>query len=227
MPKYIVSQPAIARCMESRSSRSPTMTSAPISRSARDRWSSLRTIARTALPCFNSSSVTVRPTPPTRPAAPVTRIGVPMFVLLCEGFQFARYGLQIFTWPVPMMIASKRFIAVSGAFDVELARFRCFFRCLPVLARYDVGGVPTRPVVLRSRRFVLAMMLLCLAQKLCQRRDVQGAESSSGQPRGDFLKQPGVAVGVVECGKGKVAAVIGCHPADATVAVGPELGPGS
>jgi hypothetical protein len=99
----------------------------------------------------------------------------------------------------------------AGAFDVELALFDCFFRCLPVLARYDVGGVPARPVVLRSRRFVLTMMLLRLAQKLCQRRDIQIAESSSGQPRCNFLKQPGVAVGVIECGEGKVAAVIGCR----------------
>src|SRR5215469_14544880 len=51
----------------------------------------------------------------------------------------------------------------AGAFDVELALFSCFFRRLSVLARYDVGGIPARPVVLRSRRFVLAMMLLCLA----------------------------------------------------------------
>src|SRR6478735_9366543 len=76
MPKYIVSRPAIARCIESRSSRSPTTTSAPTSRSARARSSSFRTIARTALPCFNSSSAIVRPTLPTRPAAPVTRMGV-------------------------------------------------------------------------------------------------------------------------------------------------------
>ena len=34
MPKYIVSQPTIALCIESRSSRSPTTTSAPISRNA-------------------------------------------------------------------------------------------------------------------------------------------------------------------------------------------------
>ena len=40
------------------------MTSAPLSRSACDRSSSLCTIARTALPSFNSNSVTVRPTPP-------------------------------------------------------------------------------------------------------------------------------------------------------------------
>src|ERR1051325_5057640 len=81
MPKYIVSQPAITLCIESRSSRSPTTTSAPMSRNACARSSSLRTIARTALPCFNSSSVTVRPTAPTRPAAPVTRMGFAMFLL--------------------------------------------------------------------------------------------------------------------------------------------------
>src|SRR5215469_2303276 len=115
----------------------------------------------------------------------------------------------------------------AGAFDVELALFDCFFRRLPVLARRDVGSVPAGPVVLRSRGFVLAMMLLCLAQKLCQRRHIQIAESSSGQPRGDFLEQPGVAVGVIKRGKRKVAAVIGCQPADATAAVGSELGPGS
>jgi|HubBroStandDraft_6_1064221.scaffolds.fasta_scaffold22524_4 hypothetical protein len=78
MPKYIVSQPAIALCIEPRSSRSPTTTSAPMSRNACARSSSFRTIARTALPCFNSSSVTVRPIAPTRPAAPVTRMGFGM-----------------------------------------------------------------------------------------------------------------------------------------------------
>src|SRR6267378_137093 len=79
MPKYMVSQPAITPCIESRSSRLPTTTSAPMSRNACARSSSFRTIARTALPCFNSSSVTVRPTAPTRPAAPVTRIGIAIF----------------------------------------------------------------------------------------------------------------------------------------------------
>src|SRR5437867_10038767 len=79
MPKYIASQPAITLCIESRSSRLPTTTSAPMSRNTCARSSSFRTIARTALPCFNSSSVTVRPTAPTRPAAPVTRMGFAMF----------------------------------------------------------------------------------------------------------------------------------------------------
>src|SRR5262249_45800890 len=80
MPKYIVSQPEITLCIASRSSRSPVTTSAPLSRNACARSSSIRTIARTALPCCNSSSVTVRPIAPTRPAAPVTRMGFAMFL---------------------------------------------------------------------------------------------------------------------------------------------------
>src|SRR5256885_6005455 len=53
------------------------------------------------------------------------------------------------------------------------------------------------------------MMLLRLTQKLCQRRDVQTAESTSGQARCDLLEQPGVAIRVAERSKGKVAAVTG------------------
>ena len=48
------------------------------------RSSSVRTIARTALPCFISSSVTVRPIAPTRPAAPVTRMGFAIFPPMCS-----------------------------------------------------------------------------------------------------------------------------------------------
>ena len=44
---------------------------------------------------------------------------------------------------------------------------------LAPLARDDVGGVPPRPVVLRGRRFVLAVVLLCLSQQLRERRDVR------------------------------------------------------
>jgi hypothetical protein len=57
-------------------------TSAPMSRNACAHSSSFRTIARTALPRFNSSSVTVRPIAPTRPAAPVTRMGCAIFFFL-------------------------------------------------------------------------------------------------------------------------------------------------
>ena len=78
-------------------------------------------------------------------------------------------------------------------------------------------------MVLRGGWFVLAMMLLRLTQKLCQRRDVQIAESTSGQARCDLLEQPGVAIRVAERSKGKVAAVTGVRPTDATVAFGTEL----
>src|SRR5260370_7303957 len=79
-------------------------------------------------------------------------------------------------------------------------------------------------MVLRGGWFVLAMMLLRLAQKLCQRRDVQIAESTSGQARCDLLEQPGVAIRVAERSKGKVAAVTGVRPTDPAVAFGTELG---
>src|SRR5262249_7096577 len=78
-------------------------------------------------------------------------------------------------------------------------------------------------MVLRGGWFVLAVMLLRLAQKLCQRRDVQIAESTSRQARCDLLEQPGVAIRVAERSKGKVAAVTGVRPTDATVAFGTEL----
>ena len=67
------------------------------------------------------------------------------------------------------------------------------------------------------------MMLLRLTQKLCQRRDVRIAESASGEARCDLLEQPGVAIRIAERSKGKVAAVTGVRPTDATVAVGTEL----
>src|SRR5262249_39810961 len=57
-----------------------------------------------------------------------------------------------------------------------------------------------------------------------QRRDVEIAESASGQARCDLLEQPGVAIRVAERSKGKVAAVTRVRPTDATVAFGTELG---
>ena len=63
-------------------------------------------------------------------------------------------------------------------------------------------------MVLRGGWFVFAMMLLRLAQKLCQSRYVQIAESTSGQASCDLLEQPGVAIRVAERSKGKVAAVV-------------------
>src|ERR1700738_2500830 len=114
------------------------------------------------------------------------------------------------------------FISLS-TFYVQLAQFGGFFRRLPVLSRDNVGGVPPRPMVLGGGWFVLAMMLLRLTQKLCQRRDVQIAESTSGQTRCDLLEQPGIAIRVAERCKEKVAAVTGVRTTDATVAFGTEL----
>src|SRR6202035_2253214 len=81
-------------------------------------------------------------------------------------------------------------------------------------------------MVLRGGWFVLAMMLLRLTQKLCQRRDVHIAESTSGQSRRDLLEQPGVAIRVAERSKGKVAAVTGVRPTDPAGAFGTELSAG-
>src|SRR6202048_1377282 len=115
------------------------------------------------------------------------------------------------------------FISLS-TFYVQLAQFGRFVGRPSVLSRDNVGGVPPRPMVLRGGWFVLAMMLLRLTQKLCQRRDVQIAESTSGQARCDLLEQPGIAIRVAERSKGKVAAVTGVRPTDPAVAFGTELG---
>ena len=88
------------------------------------------------------------------------------------------------------------------------------------LARDDVGGVPPRPVVLRSGRFVLAMALLCLSQKLGQRRDVHAAEPASGKPRLDLLEHPAVAVGIVERGKREIGATFRIRPRHASLRPG-------
>src|SRR5258708_39840423 len=90
---------------------------------------------------------------------------------------------------------------------------------IKVLSPYQ----PTTSTLQHIPWFVLAMMLLRLTQKLCQRRGVQTAESTSGQARCDLLEQPGVAIRVAERSKGKVAAVTGVRPTDATVAFGTEL----
>src|SRR5215468_8802144 len=78
-------------------------------------------------------------------------------------------------------------------------------------------------MVLRGGWFVVTMMLLRLTQKLRQSRDVQIAESTPRQARCDLLEQPGVAIRVAERSKGKVAAMTGVRPTDATVAFGTEL----
>lgn len=66
--------------------------------------------------------------------------------------------------------ASLRLRDVTGAFDVLRPMFRRFLGSLSLLARNNVGGIPLRPVVLRTDRFVLVMSLLCFLPKLGQSR---------------------------------------------------------
>src|SRR6185369_12441638 len=71
-------------------------------------------------------------------------------------------------------------------------------RSLAPLSRYEVGGVPLRPVVLRRGPFVFAMVLLCLLQKRYEGRDIHAAEPSSRKPRLDLLEYPTVAIRIAE-----------------------------
>src|SRR5277367_4204183 len=95
-------------------------------------------------------------------------------------------------------------------FYVKLAVFGCLFGRLPFLTRDNVGGVPARPVMLRSNRFVFSVVLLSLLQELGQRRDVQITQSAARQPCCDFLKQPSIAVGITKRGERAVGGMCGC-----------------
>ena len=81
---------------------------------------------------------------------------------------------------------------------MQRAILGCFLGSFPLLARDHVGGVPPRPVVLRSGRFVLTVVLFCLPQKLCQRLDVEVAQSSSGNTRCALLQQEAIAIRIAE-----------------------------
>src|SRR5688500_3735031 len=85
-------------------------------------------------------------------------------------------------------------------------------RSAAALASYHVGGVPPRPVVLRRGRFVGAMMLLRLSQKLGQSRDIHTAESPPRKARLDPLQQPAVAVGIAERDPREVGATFRIGP---------------
>src|SRR5688572_16218130 len=84
-------------------------------------------------------------------------------------------------------------------FDVEARSLRCIIGGPSALASNDVGGIPAGPVVLRRRRLVHAVPLLCFLKQLCHCCDIE-AESSSGQPCLDLLKNPRIAVRVSEGG---------------------------
>src|SRR5579862_9516845 len=126
-------------------------------------------------------------------------------------------------WPVPIMIASKCFMGSVCPFYVDLAVFGCLFGRLAFLTRHNVGGVPARPVVLRSGRFVFAVVLLSLLQELGQGRDIQITKSAARQPGCDFLKQPSIAVGITKRSERAVGGMLGRWSANATGAVDLEL----
>src|SRR6185436_17116633 len=102
----------------------------------------------------------------------------------------------------------------------------CILRGPAALAGDHVGGVPPRPVMLRSGPFVSAVVLLGLLEKLRQSPDVQSAETPPGEPRRDLLEEPAVPVGIAERGPRAVSAVLRVaarraplRPGDAEVAL--------
>src|SRR5581483_34013 len=99
------------------------------------------------------------------------------------------------------------FLCSQCALDLEFTVLGGFFGRLAVLTCDDVGSVPSRPVVLRGRRFVLAMMFFCLSQQFRHRCYVKIADPSSGQPRCNLLQQPTVAVRIMERGKRSVTSM--------------------
>ena len=82
---------------------------------------------------------------------------------------------------------------------MEARSLRCIIGGLSALASNDVGGIPAGPVVFRRCRLVEAVPRLCFLKQLCHSRDIE-AESSSGQPCLDLLKDPRIAVRVSEGG---------------------------
>ena len=123
-----------------------------------------------------------------------------------------------------VLAASKCFMGRSvRPLYTELAVFSCLFGSLAALTRDNVGRVPARPVVLRSGRLVIAVMLLSLLQELGECRDVQITKSSAWQPGCDFLKRPSIAVGITKRGERVVRGMLGRWPADATAAFDLEL----
>jgi hypothetical protein len=52
------------------------------------------------------------------------------------------------------------------------------------------------------------MVLFCLSEEFCQRRNVE-AKASTGKPRLDFLKQPTVTVRIAKRGERTIAGVFG------------------
>src|SRR5687767_1528131 len=96
-----------------------------------------------------------------------------------------------------MQLSRELRVCSECPFDVEARSLRCIIGGPSALASNHVGGIPAGPVVLRRRRLVHAVPLLRFLKQLCQCLDIE-AESSSGQPYLDLLKDPRIAVWVSE-----------------------------
>jgi hypothetical protein len=62
-----------------------------------------------------------------------------------------------------------------GAFDMADGRGVRLIRSAAAFPRTDVGGIPTRPLVLWGGRLILRMVFFRLLQEICQPRNVHGS----------------------------------------------------
>src|SRR5437868_1473150 len=97
----------------------------------------------------------------------------------------------------------------------------CLLRTAAVLTRVQVGRVPVPPVMLAVRLFVLAVVLLRVAEKLCKSCDVlRSFPFTAGKSRHDPLEEPAVPVWILERCKRVVGTTLRVAPADARVVHG-------
>src|SRR4030095_11331620 len=107
-----------------------------------------------------------------------------------------------------------------NSLHVKPGVLHCIFGTPAALPRDDVRGVPVRPMVLRSGRFVFAVMLLRLFEKRRQRGYVHAAESASRNPRRDLLQDPAVAVRVIERREREIRATLRIRSGNASLRSG-------
>src|SRR5438552_15621928 len=85
----------------------------------------------------------------------------------------------------------------------------CLRRTAAALTRTQIWRVPVPPVMRGVRLLVLTVVFLCLAEELCQGRDVHGSCSllipfATGKARRDLLKPPAVPVWLLKRSKREV-----------------------
>ena len=90
---------------------------------------------------------------------------------------------------------------------------RCYdglVRSLAVLAGVEVSGIPVPPVMRGVGLLVVVVMQGCFVEQAGPGRDVRrrACPLPAGQPRGDLLQEPAVAVGITERGVGLVGAAV-------------------